>query len=200
MQGYEIDKIPTLDTKEEVEESIVGATAGVTTSNSKHLTNISSIIGEKIDSFTIDSLTAEDNAMYDEKYEKANNFNIFQALDLFSKEGFLNKEDRKYLDGFERDLDLEAKLLDNSLSYDDLTPEEILKMSDYFKLLSKLTPKLDSANPKKISSLVKKYSENNGKVKPFKKQRFRDVKKKTAKSESDNRLTKEYKKLFDGIE
>lgn len=216
MQGYEMDKIPTLEVKETIEENALeqveeeskrvqyslaavnATTGGVTTSNSNHLANISSIIGEKVDSFTIDSLTVDDTIQQESK--PINNFNIFQALDLFSKEGFLGKEDRKYLDGFERDLDLEAKLLDNSLSYDDLTPEEVLKMSDYFKLLSKLTPKLESANPKKISNLVKKYSEDNGKAKPFKKQRFRDVKKKSAKSELDAKLTKEYKKLFDGIE
>lgn len=144
---------------------------------------------EKVDApiVTIDSITHfdADYQMPQEKVfeshnsleNKGNNFNIFQMLDLFSKEGFLSKEDRKTLGKFERDLNLEAKLMDNNSSYDDLTPTEMLKMSEYFSLISKLTPNLEKSNPKKINSLIKKYSEDNGKSKPFKKKRFRDVRK-----------------------
>ena len=132
--------------------------------------SLSEIIASKIDGFE----NEEQNKV---PPQVKNNFNIFSVIELFSKEGFLSKADRKELNKFKRDLDLEARLLDDSLSYDDLTPEQSNKVLEYFALITKITPKLEKASPEKINNLVKKYKDNNGKSKPFKKTRFRDLKK-----------------------
>lgn len=119
-----------------------------------------------------------DYEMPTEDVFKKNNLNIFQIFDMFAKESFFNKADRKDINNFKRDLELESKLLDESVSIDELSTEEKLKVTEYFKLITKLTPKMEKANPDKINGLINKYSrDNNGKVKPFKKKRFRDIKK-----------------------
>lgn len=103
---------------------------------------------------------------------------FFSIFEIFEKENLLYKEDKKLLRNFKRDLYLESLLMDKDLDISVLTKEQQNKMTEYFKIISAITPKLNRISPNHLKNMVNKYTNNNGKSKPFKKARWKDVKRK----------------------